>query len=93
MFTLFWHVFGRFGITIHQRPNVMRWGLADCVSHQDDLMLSLCLAYDLNRDLGCRSWSVSKKSASTFSRTSWDRLSGRVVQSKEPQWIDLVVHL
>jgi hypothetical protein len=50
--------------------------LANCVCHQDDLMLSSRLAYDLNSDLGRSTWSVSEKSASIFSRISRDRAVG-----------------
>jgi hypothetical protein len=39
-------------------------------------MLSSCLAYDLNPDLGRNTWSVSEKSTSIFSRTSQDRAVG-----------------
>jgi hypothetical protein len=39
-------------------------------------MLSSCLADDLNSILGRSAWSVSEKSSSIFSRTSWDRAVG-----------------
>jgi hypothetical protein len=42
------------------------WGLAKRVCHQDDLMLSSCLADDLNSDLGCGRNLFSEKSALTF---------------------------
>jgi hypothetical protein len=66
MFALFCHVFGRFGKMIHQDLILNDGGLANCVYHQDDLMLSSRLADDLNSDLGCSTWYVSKKSASIF---------------------------
>jgi hypothetical protein len=53
MFTLFYRVFGRFGKKDSPKDLILcDRGLANCVSHQDDLMLSSCLAYDLNPDLG-----------------------------------------
>jgi hypothetical protein len=77
MFTLFCHVFGRFGKNESPKDLILRdGGLTNCVCHQDDLMLSSCLAYDLNPDLGRNTWSVSEKSASIFSRTSRDRAVG-----------------
>jgi hypothetical protein len=76
MCALFCHVLGRFGKMIRQRLIYMIWGLANCVCHQDDLTLSSYLADDLNSDLGRSAWSVSKKCASIFSRTSWDRAVG-----------------
>jgi hypothetical protein len=76
MFALFCHVIGQFGKMICQGLILNDGGLANCVCHQDDLMLSSRLAYDLNSDLGRNTWSVSEKSSSIFSRTSWDRAVG-----------------
>jgi hypothetical protein len=39
-------------------------------------MLSSCLAYDLNLNLGRNTWPISEKSASIFSRTPQDRAVG-----------------
>jgi hypothetical protein len=61
MFTLFCHVIGQFDKMICQRPNLEGWGLANCVDHQDDLMLSSCLAYELNSGLGHSTWSIERK--------------------------------
>jgi hypothetical protein len=51
----------------------MLWGLANRVCHQDDLMLSSCLADDLNSGLGHGAWSVGEKSSLIFSLTSWNK--------------------
>jgi hypothetical protein len=52
------------------------WGLANRVCHQDDLMLSSCLADDLNSGLGRGAWSVGEKSALIFSLTSRNKVVG-----------------
>jgi hypothetical protein len=97
MFTLFCRVFGRFGKNDLTKDLILRdaggGGLAKCVCHQDDLMLSSCLSYDLNPDLGRNTWSVSEKSASIFSRTSRDRAVGACCTEQELQRIDSVVPL
>jgi hypothetical protein len=61
MFALFCRVIGQFGKMIRQRPNLEGWGLANCVCHQGDLMLSSCLAYDLNLGLGRSIWFVKRR--------------------------------
>jgi hypothetical protein len=78
MFTLFCRVFSRFGKNDLPKDLILRdgGGLVNCVCHQDDVMLSSCLAYDVNPNLGRDTWSVSEKSASIFSRTSRDRAVG-----------------
>jgi hypothetical protein len=53
MFTLFCRVFGRFGKNGLLKDLILcDGGLANCVCHQDVLMVSSCLGYDLNPDLG-----------------------------------------
>jgi hypothetical protein len=54
----------------------MMWGLANCVCHHDDLMLSSYLAGDLNSGLGHSALSVGEKSALIFSLTARDKAVG-----------------